>query len=298
MTLQDKQKIKADFCIEVDFNKNSENPSRVFRCMSDLIETFQQIDQTFVRSIDIQIETALILEDIETGSLKTWLINTLEAVNDDALKNIDWKPLVGQYLVKAKYIILKKIEGKTSITNRNDIIDIQRELLEFAESTNVRQIPAYNPVTQKDIVASIEKITIALEPLSKEDKVTYVTPDERVPFNLDIQISPEEIEDLITREQIEATCVMIMKVKKPDYLGESKWEFIFDNHIIHVKIVDTAWLEDFQKRKLDVRPGDSIKARVLVRTKYDYDFDVIGTYYDALEIIEILRPENSSQLTF
>jgi hypothetical protein len=51
-------------------------------------------------------------------------------------------------------------------------------------------------------------------------------------------------------------------------------------------------------RKLDVRPGDSIKARVLVRTKYDYDFNVIGTYYDALEIIEILKPDNSSQLTF
>lgn len=298
MTPQDKKKIRADFCIEIDFIKSSENPSRVFRSMSDLIEAFQGVDQTLVRSIDVQIETALMLEDIETGSLKTWLVNALKAVNDDALKNIDWKPLVGQYLVKAKYIILNKIEGKTSITNRNDIIEIQRELLEFAEHTNVRQIPAYNPVTQKEIITCIEKITTALEPLSNQDKATYVTPDARVPFNLDMHISPEEIEDLITREQIETACVMIMKVKKPDYLGESKWEFIFDNHIIHVKIVDVAWLEDFQKRKLDVRPGDSIKAKVLVRTKYDYDFDVIGIYYDALEIIEILKPDNSSQLTF
>lgn len=288
----------GNFCIQIDFAKNTPYPSRVFQGMSNLIDAFQNIDRTLVKSIDIQIEPALILEDIETGSLKTWLITMLDAAHDDALKNISWKPLVGQYLVKAKYIIINKLKGKTSITNRADIADIQEQLLQSAEATDVRRIPAYNPISQKEIVGCIERITSSLESLSKEDKAKYILPDEEVPFNLDFQISPEQIEDLITREEIQSKTTMIMKVKKPDYLGESKWEFIFDNHIIQVKILDDSWLSDFQERKLDVRPGDSIKADVLVRVKYDYDFNVINTYYEAEKITQILRPLVPNQLKF
>ena len=40
--------IKADFGIEICFEKNSENPSRVFRTMSELIDTMQFLDKALV----------------------------------------------------------------------------------------------------------------------------------------------------------------------------------------------------------------------------------------------------------
>lgn len=287
--MSDNKNLKADFCIEIDFDKNSENPSRIFQSMSNLIDTFQDIDGILIKSIDSKLETSLMLEDIEAGSLKTWLINTLNVVDDDALKNIDWKPLIGQYLIKGKYIILNKLKGKTTITDRKDIQEIQQELLEYAEKTNVRQIPTYSPISPKEVVTSIEKIITALEPLSKKDKASYIIPEGATPFNLDFYISPEAIEELITKEELESRCTMIMKVKKPDYLGESRWEFMFDNHIINVKITDQEWLKEFQNREKDVRPGDSIRAEVVVRTKYGYDLSVIGIYYEAIKILEVLK---------
>jgi hypothetical protein len=69
--------IKPHFCIEIDFQKGSECPSRVFRTMTELIETFQEIDYSLIRSIDEKIEPVIIIEDIETGSLKTWLANKI-----------------------------------------------------------------------------------------------------------------------------------------------------------------------------------------------------------------------------
>jgi hypothetical protein len=171
--------------------------------------------------------------------------------------------------------------------------------LDCAEQTGVRQIPAYQPISHKEIIISIEKINNAIKSLSKTDNASYRTQEDIVSFNLDLHISPESMEDLITREELESKCKMIMKVKKPDYLGESKWEFIFDNHIIHVKIIDAEWLKKFQNREIDVRPGDSIRAEVLVKTKYGYDFSVIGIYYEALTILEVLREENDTkQLEF
>jgi hypothetical protein len=69
------ENLKADFCIEIDYKKDSENPSRVFEAMTALIKSFQSFDEDLIKSIDNKIEPVLLLEDIEIGSLKTWLAN-------------------------------------------------------------------------------------------------------------------------------------------------------------------------------------------------------------------------------
>ena len=62
---------KSDFCLEIQFLKNSENPSRVFKAMSELIDTMQYLDQTLIKSIDSDIKPIMLLEDVESGSVKT-----------------------------------------------------------------------------------------------------------------------------------------------------------------------------------------------------------------------------------
>jgi len=85
--------------------------------MSGLLEAFHQLDVALVKSVDSKIEPMVLLEDIETGSLKAWLSYVLKAVDDQALKELDWKPLIGQYLVKAKYVVVNFLDGKTAISD-------------------------------------------------------------------------------------------------------------------------------------------------------------------------------------
>ena len=91
----DSQTPRADFCIEIDYTKESENPSRVFRSLFELIDTFQEIDRNLVTSIDVNIEPVLLLEDIEVGSIRVWLSNKLRLIPDDSAYHMDWKPIVG-----------------------------------------------------------------------------------------------------------------------------------------------------------------------------------------------------------
>ena len=65
--------LTADFCITIDFKKESEAPSRIFRSLSHLIDSFHSFDLDLLQSIDAKIEPIILLEDIETGSIKTWL---------------------------------------------------------------------------------------------------------------------------------------------------------------------------------------------------------------------------------
>ena len=48
-----------------------------------------------------------ILEDLRKGSIKGWFKNVLEKIPDEGLKDLNWKKVVGHYLVKGKYLIIK-----------------------------------------------------------------------------------------------------------------------------------------------------------------------------------------------
>ncbi len=283
---------KGDFCITVDFDKNSKNPERVFVSISEMIVAFKNLDNNLTTSIHSGITPVLMLEDIESGSIKTWLKQGLEQVNDNALMNLDWKPLVGQYLVKAKYFVLDFISQRSSITDASEIKQLQSGLYELAEQTNVNQFPSYAPITLPKLIGNIQEINNSLQKLEGNDKVTFSSNHGDATFNLDFAFVPSEIEDLLTKETIEQDSIMILKIKKPDYLGNSQWDFKYDKRSISAKITHLDWVTRFQRRLVDVRPGDSLKAKVHTAVKYGFDMNVINTSYEVIEVIDIIKDES------
>ncbi len=82
-------------------------------------------------------------EEIETGSLKIWLKNQLETVDDQALKELNWKPIVGSYLVKAKYAIIKWCNKGELNENKESLLELSNEIKQIAQETDVRHLPDY-----------------------------------------------------------------------------------------------------------------------------------------------------------
>ncbi|WP_298285943.1 hypothetical protein [uncultured Lutibacter sp.] len=286
--MSNNKQIQADFCIEIDFTKDSENPARIFQTMTDLITSFQDFDSNIIKGIDAKLEPVILLEDIEKGSLRTWLSSKLKGVPDEAIKSGDWKQLVGNYLVKAKYIIINKLDGVTQITDGDLIEDIQYELVEEAKKTDIKLFPHYQPMPLPKLVSSIDKINKALKHLDKKDTAIIKSDFGNASFNLELEFSAEDIEDFLTKEKIENKSIMILKVKKPDYLGSSMWEFRFSGKIVPAKITHESWLIKFQQRKVDIRPGDSIKAKVNTIVKYGHDNNVINQTYEITEVLDVL----------
>ncbi|MFC1901725.1 hypothetical protein ACFLX3_02205 [Chloroflexota bacterium] len=292
----DDESTQADFCIEISYKKESENPSRVFRSLFELIDTFQEIDRNLVTSIDVNIEPVLLLEDIEVGSIKVWLSNKLKLIPDDSAYHMDWKPIVGQYLLRAKWAMINFLEGKTTISNANEIDPLGDEIHELAEKTEVRWLPDYTPLPHRQLLEGMQRISQSLSYLSSEDKAKYLIPNEpEKEFNLTFNIAPENIEDLLAKEILTAENEMILKVKKPDYLGDSMWDMRHGKSIIQVTVLDKEWLNKFQDRQIDIRPGDSIRAKVQIDNKYDFNGELISTHFNVSKILEVMHMPNHEQ---
>ena len=87
------QRLESDFAVEIDFEPEAGfDPARVFKSMSQLIDAFRDIDMRLVTAIHSDITPVLMLEDIEAGSLRTWLRSRLDLIPaDDVLRQGDWK---------------------------------------------------------------------------------------------------------------------------------------------------------------------------------------------------------------
>jgi len=287
--------IEYDFIIRIDFDKGSKDPSRIFSTMTNLIETFQSIDADLAKTIDSQISPTLLLEDVKSGSLKTYFKNILISNDDNSIKDYNWKNIVGSYLYRAKYKILEFLNDNNSINDRAQIESLQNELYNLAEDTNVRGLPGYAPLPLDRLLNGVKQISSATKNLKKEDNAEYITNEGTVQFNKAFNYDSDKIEELLTRETLSNKSELILKVKKPDYLGDSMWDFKNGDHPLQAKIIDNKWLSQFRSRLFDIRPGDAIRAIVEFQVSYGYKGEIITTHNFILEVKEII-PGNIEEI--
>jgi hypothetical protein len=274
----------AEFAIYINFAKNEPNPQRIFQAADMMIQSMQKLDKVLCGLINTNLTTVMLLEDVEQGSLKIWLKSVLEKIPDDGLKNLDWKKAIGYYLVKAKYICIKKLENKENIT------ELPQELHNLAKETDILNIPAYNYPSLEDLKVINDDISTAKSYLSKHDNISYLLKNgEKAEFNLNTYVDFEDLLQSTIAQTIETKMDMIFAVKKPDYLGDSKWQLRWGKKSISASIDDLTWLSDFQNRRVNVRPGDSIKCETLIHYNYGHDNELIGECYTILKVIEVLE---------
>lgn len=282
----------ADFSVYIDFKKDIGKPQRVFQTADALIRALQKVDKSLCVAIDSKITPIMMLEEIETGSLKIWLKNQLEATEDQSLKELNWKPIVGSYLVKAKYLIINWCNKGQQNENKESLLDLSNQIKLIAQETNVRHLPDYKAPNIAELAESIRDISEAKNFLDKKDRLQYIAGNDKDPLDFDLSIdwTPEKFEDFLTKEIVEfPEATMILAIKKPDYLGLSAWELRHGKKKILAKIEDEQWLKDFQDRKKDVRPGDALRCKVKQKFHYGYDNELIVEKYTITKVEDILE---------
>lgn len=264
----------GEFLLTIDFRKNAERPERVFQAADEMIRAFQHLDGALCESVDSRIEPVMLLEEIETGSLKVWLRNVLRAAEDDALKKLDWKPLIGKYLVRAKYAYIKWSNKENPDLT---LADLAKELRTIAAETDVKHLPDYAPPSIAELAQVSREIDQAKSRLIDGDGLTYsIGGEPPLRFDLDVRWEDEELEKFTIKETTTFSDMrMNLIVRRPDYLGASRWEFRHGRRSLSAKIADEDWLRRFHARRVDVRPGDALRCLVTTEHSYGHDGELI-----------------------
>jgi hypothetical protein len=264
--------------------------------MAELIEAFRAIDRDLARAVSVAVHAEVLLERVEAGSVKAFIRTLLQHVDDEALKNLEWKPLVGVYLVRAKHAILRWLDGRDKIGSRAEVVELQQEIAELAPVVPQELLPA-GTVPLDRLLEDMQLISIAVAELRPEDSAALVSVVDVTPIEKRIRITSEDIAQLLTQETISSETIMTLLVKKPDYLGNSKWEFKHGDHALDARIADLDWLARFQSGEVDLKPGDALQAIVRTEVAVGFEGNNVDTRHEVLKVLAVVPGTTSEQDT-
>src|SRR5689334_7829525 len=91
---------EAFFSFTIKFVRGQGDPRRVFDAASLLIEGFQELDSTVLAFTSVR--TSTVLEDVQPGSIRVLIKTLINAIDEQALKDGEYKKAIGPLLVLAK----------------------------------------------------------------------------------------------------------------------------------------------------------------------------------------------------
>lgn len=285
-----KKEVVNKFEIKLEFNKDTEDPSRLFRSFADLIDSIKELDTTLVKSINTSISSKIYLNDIEKGSLIGKLWNHLIINNDNKLDDnkID-EETINDFIDESRSKSIEFIEsGKSDV---NDLKELAKEIDEIANEKGIKETFNYAEPNILDLAKNLNEINDAVSKLSDDEK--FIIKDsknaiEEISKGAE-KINLEDVENALTTEEIKSENVVYYKIKRPDFLGDSQWEFKHGSKSLKVKILHEDWLEDFKQGKVIVVPGDSLKVKIRQNFKYNKNGYLISEKTEIIEVLEIKK---------
>ena len=277
------------YVLEVKYDDYVVTPHKIFEAIAGTIIAFGQLNTSLSNMISSEIEPIIILEGIEKGSIKVLLRDALKKIPDCAIEDLSLKKILGAYLVKAKYVILEKMKENDAIESNTDIEVLENELLRIAKETDLLRLQDYCKINRKELLLGMKLISETMRQLPSGTDFFYQSESGNSDISKHFVITDDKIDELIIKREILNTQKMILKVKKPDYLGHSQWDFKHGTRLINAKIIDYNWLNKFHIREIDIRPGDSLYSNVNILTAYDENLNLVSEKYEIVEVFNVIQ---------
>jgi hypothetical protein len=275
----------AEFSFLIKFAKRTGDPRRVFDAASLLIGGFEELDSTLAQSVDSDLKTKVVLEDVRPGSLRVILRTMLNDIDDQALKDGEYKKAIGPMLVRAKAFALKALDEEKADAPKA-INDLRDELDTLVADTDVKHIPAYAPIYEGRLVSSLDKLQDGKRTLGPHDNLTIDLEGNTYEVDLTKTWEPSDIIPVAGTTETESEGVIILTIRKPDLLGDSRWQFTHGTAVLYASIKDENWLAKLHAGRIALHSGDALRCKV----KFIYVFDDKGTIIEQrTEILRVLK---------
>jgi hypothetical protein len=278
----------TEFSFTIKFARGQGDPRRVFDSASLLIEGFEELDETIAQSVDAKLRTTTVLDDVETGSLRVILKTILENIDDQGLKEGEWKKAIGPALVKGKHLAIEALNRDEKDAPKA-IEDLRRQLNQIVQDTDVKLLPAYAPIHEGNLVSSLDKIQDAKRTLGGKDELVIETDGKTYRVDLARTWEPADVVPVSGTTEKTSEGTVILTIRKPDLIGEARWQFSHGIANVYATIEDERWLKRFHDGRIALHSGDALRCRVRFTYIFDETGKMIEQKTDVIKVLGILR---------
>lgn len=284
-----KKSLHSKFDIRLAFERNTENPSRLFKSFAEMIDGINSLDYIIAESVNTKVKSKIVLDDIEKGSLIGRFWNELVVTEDGQIDNSPDDEKIEEYIEESRAESFKFLAEKKHTVD--DLENLKVKISEIAESKDLTDSFNYAEPDTLKLAEAINKINDSTDKLSETESFELKSPNREVKEikSGTTKIDVEEVENALTDNEIINESEVFYLIKKPDFLGDSAWSFKHGNKSVSVKILHQEWLDNFHSGQIPVVPGDSLHVKINQTSKYNRNGYLISEKTEIIEVIDVIH---------
>jgi hypothetical protein len=286
------------FEVNLLFEKNK-NAIDAFNQLLSFYEILNEFDKSIVRNIGLNYVGEYELEDVEFSSIKTKLVQLLKSMPDELIKDLNIKKVIGYFLVKVKYWLIKLSAQEPNISSKDQIQAITDKINHEIKGIGVTLNIMVTQVNNYVVLNTAEELVKETNKLKEKELLEYKSQAGNAFIQKGIFINKPKILSELGQRTIINETTEILKIKKVDLLSEDpKWNFLQGKKNLNAKMLDKNWLEDFHNRKVTIKPEDALMVTLRTTHTYTPNFDDKKTDCEVIKVLSIISPdsENSIQM--
>lgn len=284
-----KKQLNSRFEIKLDFKRETENPSRLFRSFAEMIEGVKKLDYLVAESVNTKVKSSIILDDIEKGSLIGKFWNALVIIEDGQIDNSPEEEKIEEYIEESRAESLRFIAEKKSSVK--DLEDLKDTISKIAEDKKLKNTFNYAELDILRLAETVNAINSSTGELNNDESFELKSSNQvvREIKSGTQKIDIDAVEEALTDDEVINESELFYLIKKPDFLGDSAWGFKHGNKSLTVKILDQGWLDEFQSGKVIVVPGDSLQVLVRQTSRYNRNSYLISEKLEVIKVKNIIH---------
>lgn len=275
--------------------KENKNAIEAFNQVTRFYEVLNDFDKIVVRNIGQNFVSEYGLEDVEFSSLKTKLAQILKSIPDELLKDLQLKKIIGYFLIKAKYRLIKMLADNKEISNKEQIQkvadEVNKDIKEIGESYQIIVTHVNNYI----ILNAIDDLVKETNNLRDKELLEYKSKAGNTFVQKGVYLNKSKILSELGQRVITNEATELLKIKKVDMLSEGpSWNFLQGKKPLSAKMLDKPWLDAFHNRQVIIKPEDALMVSLKTTHTYNPNFDDKKTDFEVIKVLSVVSPESDS----
>jgi hypothetical protein len=245
-----------------------------------LKEAIEASYKALAGSVQVQLETVAVVEEVSKRSLSLWL--RVRRAGDGALAQSSDASLL-KFLARGTLAMIAWMDGSPTL----QLADLQQAIRVLAWGTSVTTTAQPGLPSSSELVDAVSAWQEAKAALNSGDAARIITNNGSTDLDLTKRIAePRTL--LQARKLVNHSADMIFLVELPDYQATGQWLLKHGGTRTKAIAEPGTLLDKFYRRELDIRPGDALRCKVDFETSYGPDHEVLAEHYRIVDILEVL----------
>lgn len=268
-------------------DKGGISGSDFFTLMSDVLIGFEELNQSLLTGISSELKVVSYVEDIENGSIKIWLRDSLESISDNDIRDVSSRvPTLPFFLIKAKKVIIKCIDSRNSDSEKAKRIDAEIGYLLGKTEVDDRQ-QDWLQKEKWDKNATKQAVARIVNGVKKMPRVTFID-DTKEPHEIKGDFSYQSLDKTTESKSEITTKIELLSMHKiTNRYPQKKWRFRYRGEAIEIDISECADYLSNQKFK----PTGCFMEVVLSITQLEITTNGARGYKNIYNLKKVLKVE-------